>query len=125
MSGSSYLWIGGIFNLLFFVFHIFFWKIFGWRDDLKNLKPINRGIMQVLNLCLMFCFLIFAYISFFRVTDMLTTCLGKSLALGIAAFWIFRAILQFIFFSRTKLVSYIFFFVFLIGGWLYLMAWLG
>jgi len=49
---------GSIYNLLFAIFHILFWKIFR-KTQLNKLDFLNRGIMQVLNLCLTFCFLIF------------------------------------------------------------------
>jgi len=32
------IFIGGIFNLLFAVFHLFFWKLFNWKDELKSIK---------------------------------------------------------------------------------------
>ncbi len=125
MEGSIYLWIGGFYNLAFLVFHDFFWVIFKWKDDLPKLTPINKAIMQVLNLMLIFTFLIFAYASLFHMSEMLTTPLGKSLTLLIAVFWLIRAILQLVYFSRVKLISYIMFIIFLLGSYLYLMAWLG
>lgn len=125
MQYSFLIWIGGFFNLAFLIFHDFFWKIFNWNDDLKKLTPINRAIMQVLNLCLIFVFLIFAYISFFHIEAMLTTSLGLTMTVFIAMFWGIRAVLQFVFFSRTRPVSYIFFVIFVIGCLLYLIPWLG
>lgn len=124
MNSSMYLWIGGLFNLAFVIFHAFFWKIFHWGEDLKKLLPLNRSVMQVLNLAVMFMLLIFAYISLFFGDEMQTTCLGLALILLIAIFWGFRAILQLIFFSRTKLVSYILFVIFVVGCLLYLVPWL-
>jgi hypothetical protein len=62
---------GGLFGLGFFIFHIFFWKLFDWKKDLGSLTPINRGVMPVLNLCLMICFLIFAYVSLFHTEELL------------------------------------------------------
>jgi len=40
---------GGIFNIGFAIFHIFFWRLFGWKKDLSTLNYVNRNIMQVLN----------------------------------------------------------------------------
>jgi hypothetical protein len=125
MDNSLLIWIGGLYNFAFFIFHIFFWKMFNWGEDLKKLLPINRAVMQVLNLCLMFALLIFAYMSFFHNQEMQSTAIGVSLALFIALFWGIRAILQLVYFSRTKLVSYIFFVIFVIGFLLYLLPWLG
>ncbi len=97
--------IGGFIWLAFFVFHIFFWKLFDWKQDLENLTQTNKAIMQVLNLCLMLCFLIFAYISIFQTEELLTTSLGKSLLAGMILFAIFRAIEQIIFFDLRNIRS--------------------
>ena len=125
MDASLLLWIGGFYNLAFLIFHDFFWKIFNWKDNLKKLTPINKAIMQVLNLMLIFVLMIFAYISFFHVQELLTTDLGKAMTIFIALFWGIRAILQLVYFSRTKLVSYILFVIFVIGFLLYFAPWLG
>ena len=125
MNYSVYLWTGGLFNLAFFLFHAFFWQIFAWKDDLKKLTPINRAVMQVLNLAVMFMLLIFAYISLFQMDELQTTSLGLTLIFLIALFWAIRAILQLVYFSRTKLISYILFVIFVIGCLLYLIPWLG
>jgi len=125
MDTAMLLWIGGLYNLAFLLFHDFFWKIFNWKDDLKKLTPINRAIMQVLNLMLIFVLLIFAYVSFFHVQEMQTTDLGKTMTIFIALFWGIRAILQLVFFSRVKLVSYILFVIFVIGFLMYFIPWLG
>jgi len=125
MDSSLLIWIGGLYNLAFLIFHDFFWKIFDWKDDLKKLTPINKAIMQVLNLMLIFVLLIFAYVSFFHVQEMPTTELGKTITIFIALFWGIRAILQLVFFSRTKLISYMLFAIFIIGFLLYFIPWLG
>ena len=111
--------IGGFFGLAFFVFHIFFWKIFDWKRDLKSLTSINRNVMQVLNLCLMVCFLIFAYVSIFHTVELLTTGLGRSIMFGIAGLWLFRAVMQPMFFGLKNSISIAFFIVFLIGAGIY------
>jgi hypothetical protein len=38
------LFAGGIFNLGFTVFHLFFWKLFDWKKDLASLTPVNRSV---------------------------------------------------------------------------------
>jgi hypothetical protein len=111
---------GGIYNLAFAAFHLAFWKLFRWKEDLVTLSVINRGAMQILNLSLTFAFLMFAYVSIFHTSELLTTGIGRSLLLLIALFWLFRAIEQLIFFGLTKKVSVAFFVVFLIGVIVYL-----
>jgi hypothetical protein len=100
--------IGGVLWVISFIFHVLFWKIFDWRRDLESVKPVNKGIIQVLNLCLMLCFLIFAYISLVQTDELLSSSLGTSLIAGMALFGVFRVVEQFVFFDlrlfRSKLV---------------------
>lgn len=110
---------GAIFNIGFAVFHIFFWKIFQWPSDLKSLSFLNRGIIQVLNLCLIFVFLIFGYISLFYTTALLNTGLGRTLLILISLFWFFRALEQIVFFKLRHWESWIFLLLFLTGTFLY------
>ena len=60
------LTIGTIYSIGFIIFHIMFWKIFRWKTDLRSTTRINRGIMQVMNLRLIYVFLFFAYVSSFQ-----------------------------------------------------------
>lgn len=113
--------IGGFFALAFFVFHIFFWRLFDWKKDLSSLSPVNRAVMQILNLCLMIVFLIFAYVSIFHAGELLTTGLGRAILAGIALVWFLRAIMQIVFFGLRNAVSIAFFMIFLIGTGLYLL----
>ena len=102
--------IGGVLWLICFVFHILFWRLFDWKYDLESIAKVNKGIIQVLNLCLMLVFLIFAYISLVQTDELLTSSLGKSLIVGMALFGFFRVVEQFIFFDlqlfRSKLVLF-------------------
>jgi hypothetical protein len=68
---------GGLFNAAFAVFHLSFWRLFRWKSELAKLTSMNRAVVQVLNLCLTFAFVLFAYVSFAHVPAMLTTDLGR------------------------------------------------
>ncbi len=122
---NTLLVIGGAVVFAFFIFHLFFWKIFDWKRDLKSLTPVNRAIMQVLNLCLSFVFLLIAYISIFHKDELLNTSLGKTMLLGISIFWLLRALEQIMFFGLKSGVSIAFFVVFLAGSALYLIPFIG
>jgi hypothetical protein len=111
--------IGGFLWLAFFVFHIFFWKLFDWKHDLEKLTNTNKAVMQVLNLCLMLCFLIFAYISIFQADELLATSLGKTLLVGMMLFGLFRAVEQVIFFDLKHIRSKTVLFVALLGTMIY------
>lgn len=120
MTNETILILGGFFNLLIAVFHLSFWRIFNWHQDLKSLRFVNRAIMQILNLCLTFVFFIFAYISLSYTYDLLITRLGHSIIMSISVFWFLRAFMQVAFFGLKNKVSVLFFVLFLLGGIIYL-----
>lgn len=113
---------GGIYHLGFVVFHLFFWKLFRWREDLASLTSINRAVMQILNLCLTFVFLLFGYLSLFHTPELLASGLGRALLMGIAIFWFLRMIEQVIFFGLRNKLSGAFTVMFLFGSLLYILA---
>ncbi len=116
---ETFIIAGGIFNIAFVIFHIFFWRLFDWKNDLVSLSFINRNVMQVLNLSLTFVFLIFAYLSLFHTHELLSTDLGRSVLILISIFWFFRAIEQVVFFTLKKRLSLLLFMIFILGGFLY------
>ena len=91
--------IGGGYNLALVLFHVLFWRIFNWNEDLKSLTFLNRAIMQVLNISLTLVFIIFAYISFAHTNELLNTKLGVSVIALISIFWFARAFQQIVFFK--------------------------
>lgn len=115
MDAQTVIKMGGVYNLAFLVFHAMFWKIFKWHNELPKLTHINGAIMQVLNLCLMFCFLLFGYISLFHTSELGTSNMGRALLLFIALFWLARAIEQLVFFSFKRSSSIAMTILFLIG----------
>ncbi len=110
---------GAFYNLLLIIFHLMFWRIFGWETDLRSLSFLNRAIMPVLNLSLTFVFVIFAYLSFAHSGELLETALGHSLLLLMAGFWMFRALLQPVFFKLNHWGSVAFMLFFCCGAILY------
>ena len=119
------LFAGSIFNLGFTVFHLFFWKLFDWKKDLASLTPVNRSVMQILNLCLTFMIFVMAYLSLFLPREMLTTSLGKNLLVAFALFWFLRMLEQIIVFEVKGRLSVVFTLVFLLGSILYFVPALG
>jgi hypothetical protein len=69
--------IGGIYCLIFAIFHLAFWKLFDWKNELPKLNSINRGILQVLNLRLTYVLFVVAFFCFFLTDELLNTNLGK------------------------------------------------
>lgn len=116
---ESLIKAGGIYNMALVVFHLLFWRIFNWKQDLRSLSFLNKAITQVVNLSLSFVFVIFAYISLFHSAELLSTELGNSLLVLMALFWIARAVMQIVFFKLEHWVSVVFLVYFLAGAVLY------
>ena len=99
-----------------------FWQLFDWRAELKRLSRLNSGIIQVLNLCLIFIFSLFAFISLRHTNELLTTSIGRTIILGVGIFWLFRFALQPMFWG-TSLTSALFAFLFVLMSACYLAPW--
>lgn len=110
---------GGIYNIVLVIFHLLFWRIFNWKEDLRSLSFLNRAIMQVLNLSLTFAFVIFSYISLVHTKELISTSLGQSLLGLIALFWLARSVEQVVFFKLKNWRSIAFLVFFLVGTVLY------
>ncbi|MBC8374868.1 MAG: hypothetical protein H8E26_02415 [FCB group bacterium] len=111
--------LGGVYNIALVIFHLLFWRIFDWKNDLRKLSFLNRAIMQVLNLSLSFVFIIFSYISIAHTDELLSTALGHSLLILMTLFWVARSIEQIIFFKLNHWGSVAFLAFFLVGAVLY------
>jgi len=112
---------GGIYNLGFTIFHLFFWKLFDWKNDLASLTPVNRSVMQILNLCLTFMILVMSYVSLFLPKEMLATNLGRNLLAAFALFWFLRMLEQIFMFEVKNRLSVVFTLIFLLGSILYIV----
>lgn len=110
---------GGYFNIGLLLFHLSFWHLFNWGEELKQVSSLNRAVMQVLNISLSFVFAIFAYISLMHTPELISTPLGKSLVLLIALFWLARSLQQVVFFKLHHRASWAFLALFLTGFTLY------
>lgn len=96
----------GIYNLAFAIFHLFFWKLFKWKEDFRKNSVGNRAIIQILNIRLIYIFLLMAFIYFVYPQQLMETELGLVLLIGFLGFWVGRTIEQFIFLRvKSKMVT--------------------
>jgi hypothetical protein len=117
---TTILYAGGVYCIAFAVFHLFFWKVFGWKSDLPRLRPVNRAIMQVLNIRLTYVFLVGGIMIFQFPGELLSTGIGSFILASASIFWFLRAIEQLFFFATKENRSVAFFFIFLLGSALFL-----
>lgn len=111
--------IGGIYNVGMILFHLSFWRIFNWNEELGRVSFLNRAVMQVLNISLIFAFTIFAYISLVHTSELLDSPLGNSLLVLMALFWLARSVQQVLFFKLRHRLSWLFLLLFFSGFLLY------
>jgi hypothetical protein len=114
-SMNTVIFICGLYSVGFGIFHILFWRIFDWKNDLKKLKFANRGIIQVLNLCLIYFFLLVGFLCFIYPEELLHTTIGNAFLTAISLFWFGRTIEQFIFFRTNNKYVHLLTIVFAIG----------
>lgn len=112
---KTLIYIGGFYCAALGVFHLAFWRLFDWRNELPKLKAVNRGVLQVLNLRLTYLLFVFAFLCFFWAQDLLATRLGRVLLGALSLFCLMRAVEQLIFWRFDK-VSAAFFVTFLCGA---------
>jgi hypothetical protein len=86
----------GLYHLGFALFHLGFWKLFRWKEELGRLGHLNRAIMQTLNLCMTY----FAF-GIAVLALVFPAALNAALLLMLAGFWVLRAVEQVVFFRRV------------------------
>lgn len=92
----------GFYNLFFAVFHLLFWRLFKWNKEVQKLSFANRGIIQILNIQIIYYFVAVAIVCFCFTNELLTTYLGKVFLLGNSLFWIIRLVQQYIFLRKIE-----------------------
>jgi hypothetical protein len=101
MNAEGWLYAGATFNAALGVFHLAFWKLFRWREELPRLGAINRGVLPVLNIMLSYVFFAMAAAQIAYAVDWVGTPLGRAATAGVTGFWMLRAALQPFFWPRT------------------------
>lgn len=111
----------GLYNIAFALFHLSFWKLFDWDSQLKKMTFANRGILQILNIQIIYYFVMTATICFVFSEELVTTTLGKFFLTGTFIFWIIRTVQQFIFLRANDYKIHALTIIFLLGSILFLL----
>ncbi|GIQ70408.1 hypothetical protein DUZ99_19610 [Xylanibacillus composti] len=114
-----------LYNFAFGIFHLFFWKLLKWEEQLKKVSPVNRAVVQTLNLCLTFMFFLVGYCLYSYPAEIEQTDLGRALLLGIGLFWFIRSILQIYLFNMKERVHKILFVLFVFGAVIHISPFIG
>lgn len=93
--------IGAILILLSFA-HIGFPKRFNWDTELASLSLLNRQMMKVHTLFIALTVLLIGLLCLLQADALVQTELGKTISIGLGAFWLLRLYIQ-LFGYSTKL----------------------
>ena len=116
MNDQLMMYLCGIYSLGFAIFHMRFWRLFNWRTELEKLEPYNKGIVQIVNIRLIYFFLFVAAICFIFPRELTTTNLGRFFLAGMSLFWLGRAIEQVIFLRIEHRLVHLLTYLFVLGA---------
>lgn len=79
--------------------HLGFPRYFDWKVDLAQVNLINRQMMQVHTAFIALIVFLFGVLCLSSAAEIVSTPLGKRIALLLAAFWTVRLLVQFFWYS--------------------------
>ncbi len=95
--------IGGVFNLLYGLLHIAFWRHFNWSEELALLRFENSNIMQMMNLVLIAFFFYTGYMLLKMPVKLLSDSVGR-MFIGLFIFLFVSRLGMEFYFPGTSLV---------------------
>ncbi|MDQ5980645.1 MAG: hypothetical protein QG602_3622 [Verrucomicrobiota bacterium] len=123
MQNQTWIYAAAGYDVALAMFHLGFWRLFRWQEELPKLHPVNRGVMQVLNIMLMAFLLLLAAVLVLNAAELTATALGRLLLGGLTALWVLRAILQPLFWKEVpKATNAAFICLFMLGAGLHALA---
>jgi hypothetical protein len=121
MAMTSWIFLGGLHSLGFALFHLAFWRLFGWPRTLQATTPANRAVLQIANVQLVFVFLAVAALCFLHGDALVGTPLGRAFLLGMSLFWVVRLLSQFIWLRINRPLVHALSALFALGALLFAM----
>jgi hypothetical protein len=93
----TFVIIGGVIFVIMGMFHLSFWVLFDWQNELYKLNQINNNIMQMLNIVCSFFMFSFSYMMLMFNSRVLNSKLGRSILIISSGFFMIRALIEFAF----------------------------
>ncbi len=116
--------LAGTIDLAFAVFHMLFWRAFGWPEQLHGSGPMNTAVTQTMNAVLIYCFAAYGAALIYLALQPSAAAIAAVFALAGAGGWTLRTVLQFVYFPMQPRSSQAFTAVFVLAAALHgLAAW--
>lgn len=112
----------GLHSAAFALFHLDFWRRFGWPRTLQSTTVPNRAIVQIANAQLVWVFGGVALLCLLMPRELAETALGRAVLAGMAGFWWLRLVLQFVWLRLHHPLVHVLSVTFLVGGVLFTAA---
>ena len=119
MSPDLLVQLCGLHSFAFALFHLAFWKLFRWKQELQKVGLPTRAITQILNLRLIYLFAGVGVLCFAFTQELHSTALGRALLVFMSLFWVGRTIEQFVFLRINKPMVHVLTVSFVIGAILF------
>ncbi|NUO01052.1 MAG: hypothetical protein HUU01_10605 [Saprospiraceae bacterium] len=119
MDDSSLLFLCGLHSFALVIFHLFFWKILRWKTELAKLGVVNRGVMQIMNVQLIFMFSAVGAACFYFGETLNDGAIGRFFLGSLALFWVLRLVQQFIFLKQNHWAMHVLSIAFALGAGLF------
>ncbi|MGX5730872.1 hypothetical protein ACWKWK_10115 [Pseudoxanthomonas beigongshangi] len=118
-SGDWLVRLAGVHSLGFALFHLGFWKLFRWKEELAKVGFATRAITQILNLRLIYLFLGVGVACFAFTGELQHSGLGRAMLAFMVLFWAGRTIEQFVFLRRHHWLLHVLTALFVLGALLF------
>lgn len=112
----------GAHSAAFALFHLAFWRLFGWPRTLQATSRANRAILQIANAQLVWVFGAIALLCFAMPGELAGTSLGRAVLAGMAGFWWLRLVLQRVWLRLPHPLVHALSGLFLVGALLFTVA---
>jgi len=92
---ERHLEIIGILLIALALLHVVFPRYFKWKEELKGISLVTRQILHVHTFFIALTVFLMGLLCLTSARDLVTTPLGRRIALGLFVFWFCRLVLQF------------------------------
>lgn len=123
--------ISGVLFIALSLFHIFFPKRFGWKQELSVITLFTRQILYVHTFFIAFMLLLMGLLCVTSAQELSQTILGERICLGLGVFWLTRLFFQMFVYSKKlwfgkkfeTFIHIIFSFLWLYFSFVFLTVW--
>src|SRR5690554_2076418 len=119
MGNETILLLCAAHSFGFALFHLGFWRLFGWPRTLRETTVANRAILQIANLYLVWVFAGVGALCLLFPRALTGSPLGCALLAGMAIFWAIRLATQFIWLRSNRPMVHVLSILFALGAMLF------